>query len=228
MNQTNASRRTFQKVRRDSKLVGTCEKDLWRATDNRQMRLALRAAERYDKKHKPKGKRNGPLGYTGLLVLRALWLRIRFDDGCLCPSIQWIMNAARLSRGAVVAALKRLKLNGFVTWRRRLEYVGGPPGVRGPQVKQATNAYALGLPGRALQAELEASTAPLTPADELHRRREREAFEARCQREAFLFSPLADAFARLQAALFNNASLPSARNPDLGLSLSKASGPAGR
>lgn len=213
MSQINANRRTFQKVRRDSKPVGTVESDLWRATDSRQMRQALKAAERYDRAHKAKGKRNGPLGHVGLEVYRALWSRIRFSDGCLCPSLEWLEKATRRSRGAVVAALKRLKLLGFVVWRRRLEYIGGAAGVRGPQVKQATNAYALGLPGGALA--LLASPVPL-PADQLHRQKERAAFVALCERVAFNFSPIGEAFARWEASLLS-ASLPGARNPSVGI-----------
>lgn len=215
MTGVNQGRRTFQKVRRNSLPVGQCERDLWRPTDSRQMRQALKGAERYDRAHKPKGKRNGPLGHVGLEVYRALWSAVRFADGCLCPSLEWIMRACRRSRGAVVAALKRLKAKGFLRWQRRLDYTGGPPGVRGPQVKQATNAYALGLPGGAV-ALLDAPAPP--PADDAGRRQDHAAFAALCEREAFDFSPIGAAFARW-AALFNNASPPGARNPSRAFSV---------
>lgn len=161
------------------------------------MRLALRAAERYDRHHKPKGARNGPLGHVGLEVYRALWAAIRFRDGCLCPSIEWIMKTCRRSRCAVVGALKRLKAKGFVAWRRRLEYTGGPRGVRGPQVKQATNAYGLGVPGAALQLVGNVTI----PDDERTRICERAAEVAGFEREAFNQSPLGQAVARLGASL---------------------------
>lgn len=212
MNQTNAARRTFQKVRRDSKPVGTVEADLWRPTDSRQMRQALKAAERFERAHKPKGRRNGPLGHVGLEVYRALWSFVRFRDGCLCPSLEGIMKACRRSRGAVVAALKRLQAKGFVAWQRRLEYTGGPAGVRGPQVRQATNAYALGIPGGALA--LLAFPFPI-PADQLERDKARKAFVRFCERAAFDFSPLGDAVARL-GALVTSASPPGALNPSSG------------
>jgi hypothetical protein len=225
MNKTNVARRTFQKVWRDSRPVGSFEAHLWRPTDSRQMRQALRAAERFDRAHKAKGRRNGPLGHVGLEVYRALWARVRFSDGCLCPSIEWIMRICRRSKGAVVGALKRLKAAGFLTWIRRLEAVDGPPGVRGPQVRQATNAYALGLPGAALK--LLASYIPV-PLDELDRRRERDRFIAECERQAVAFSPLAEALAKLERGLGMNASPPGAMNPPLGVISSPRRGPVAR
>lgn len=207
---TNVARRTFQKVRRDSKPVGSIEGDLWRPTDKRAMRLALRAAERYDRANKIKGRRNGPLGHVGLEVYRALWSRIRFSDGCLCPSLDWIMKATRRSKAAVVGALKRLRALGFVAWRRRLEYTGGR-GVRGPQVHQATNAYALGSP----QAALDLIGNVILPDDERTRLRQVAAFLADCASDAFDASPLGAAFMRWERGLFN-ASLPGALNPSLG------------
>ena len=220
---THADRRTFQHVRRDSKPVGRCEADLWNPTDKRQARLAQRAAERFDRKHKPKGKRNGPLGHVGLEVFRALWACVRYSDGCLCPSIEWIMKTCRRSRGAVVAALARLKAAGFLKWVRRFEYTGGPAGVRGPQVRQATNAYALGLPGAAL-----ALIAPdLIPDDERARREGRASFVAECEAAAFTFAPIGRAFAAWGSALFGSASLPSVRNP-YEESLSKSGGRSAR
>lgn len=213
MSKTNASRRTFQKVRRDSKPVGSCEAALWKPTDARQMRLALKAAERYDLARKNKGRRNGPLGYTGLLVFRALWRFIRFRDGCLCPSISRLMTACRLSRGAVVGALARLRANGFLTWQRRLEYTGGD-GIRGREVRQATNAYALAIPAAALA--LVGSI--VVPADEVTRIRERAAFVADCERFAAHESPLGKAFAAWAAQRSTQPSLLTARNPSQGLS----------
>ncbi len=192
MNLINASRRTLQAVRRDSKPVGSFEATFWRPTDARQMRVALKAAERFDRARKRKGRRNGPLGYTGLLIYRALWRFVRFRDGCLCPSYERLMKATGLSRQAVADALKRLKAHGFLSWRRRLEYTG-EVGVRGRAVRQATNAYVLGTPADAL-AYLGST---IVPADELTRIRERAAFVRDCERSAFHASPLGAAFAAL-------------------------------
>jgi hypothetical protein len=175
------------------------------------MRAALKAAERYDLARKRKGRRNGPLGYTGLLVHRALWRFVRFRDGCLCPSISRLQVACRLSRGAVVGALARLRACGFLTWQRRLEYTG-EVGQRGREVRQATNAYALATPAAALA--LVGSI--VIPADAITRIRERAAFVAECEGQAFDDSRLGRAVAALGRAALNKPSLSAARNPSLG------------
>jgi hypothetical protein len=213
MNLINATRRTLQKVRRDSRPVGSCEADLWRPTDARQMRVALKAAERFDLARKHKGRRNGPLGYTGLLVFRALWRFVRFRDGCLCPSYPRLMRATGLSKGAVAGALKRLAAAGFLTWRRRLEYTG-EVGVRGREVRQATNAYALAVPAAAL--DLVAKMAAPLPLDAVDRLRARAAFVRDCEAQAFDFSPLGQAVAALGRAVLPKPSLLNAGNPSLG------------
>ncbi len=218
-----ASRRTFQAVRRESRPVGAFEADFWKSTDKRQARQALTAAERFERKHKVKGRRNGPLGHVGLEVYRALWAFVRYSDGCLCPSIERLMKVCARSRGAIVAALKRLKAAGFLKWVRRFEYTGGPRGVRGPQVRQATNAYALGLPGAALAL----LPPPLIPDDELSRQEARARFTAECEAVAFTFAPIGRAFAALEVALFGSASLSRSLNPSLGLD-SKSGGRSAR
>lgn len=152
MNPNNASRRTFQKVHRDSRLAGVAELESWRANarlfagageDARDR--ALEAARLYELEYKAKGRRNGPLGHVGLEVLKALWHVVDFSSGRLEPSIQWIMEATGRCRDAVITALKRLSKCGFVTWVRRFTYTG-LRGFRTPEVQQATNAYALAIP----------------------------------------------------------------------------------
>ncbi len=212
MNPLNASRRTLQPVRRDSKPVGSFEATFWRPTDAREMRVAMKAAERFDDARKRKGARNGPLGYTGLKVFKALWRAIRFRDGCLCPSYDWLMRKTRLSRQAVADALKRLKAAGFVSWRRRLEYTGDVGG-RGRAVRQATNAYVLGTPAEAL-AYLGQT---IVPADAITRIRERAAFVLACDRAAFDDSRLGAAVAALGSALLAKPSLRARVNPSSGL-----------
>lgn len=206
------ARRTLQKVRRDSRPVGSCESGLWQPTDARVMRVALKSAERFDLAHKNKGRRNGPLGYTGLLVYRAMWRFIRFRDGCLCPSYERLMRATRLSKGAVAGALKRLRAHGFLTWQRRLEYTG-EAGVRGREVRQATNAYALATPAAALA---HAGQGIILPSDAITRIRERAAFVAECEGQAFNHSALGKAFAALGAAILTKPSLQGAGNPSQG------------
>jgi hypothetical protein len=212
MNKINAARRTLQKVRRDSKPVGSFESGFWRPTDAREMRAALKAVERFELARKNKGKRSGPLGYTGVAVYRALWRFVRFRDGCLCPSIERIMKACRLSRAAVVGALKRLAVNGFVSWQRRLEYTG-EMGVRGREVRQATNAYVLAIPPAALALIGQI----ILPADAITRLRERSAFVLDCERAAFSETKLGKAFAAWGDALSTKPSLLNARNPSLGV-----------
>lgn len=175
------------------------------------MRVALKAAERYDLTRKAKGRRSGPLGYTGLLVYRALWRFIRFRDGCLCPSYERLMTATRLSKAAVAGALKRLRACGFLTWVRRLEYTG-QPGTRGREVRQATNAYAIGTPADALDLVGKV----VVPADAITRIRERAAFLAECAGQAFEDSKLGRAFAAWERKLLDKPSLPTARNPSSG------------
>lgn len=214
MNNINASRRTLQSVRRDSSPVGSFESTFWRPTDARQMRVAMKAAERFDHARKRKGRRNGPLGYSGLLVYRALWRFVRFRDGCLCPSYARLQKATGLCRQAVAAALRRLKAHGFLTWRRRLEYTGEPGQVRGRAVRQATNAYVLGTPADAL-AYLGQT---IVPSDEITRIRERAAFVLECERDRFASSRLGAAFARLESAVSAKPSLSGGVNPSLGVS----------
>lgn len=211
MNSTPLSRRTFQPVRHSSAPVGTREAEIWRPMTKLQMGQALKAAARFDVLHKAKGERNGPLGHVGLEVYRALWSRVRFSDGRLDPSIMWLMKACGRSRSAIVSALRRLRSCGFLKWIRRLTYTGGPPGERGPQVQQATNAYALDLPADA--GRLIAGS-PI-PDDELSRLRDRVAAIASFEREAFDHSPLGATFARWGEQLRSNASPPNTRNPSL-------------
>lgn len=148
MNQSSTARRTFQQVHRDSKPIGSVEAELWRPSDSDQAGRALEAARLYEISHKRKGRRNGPLGGVGLEVLRALWSVVDYSTGRLEPSLEWIMEKTGRCRDAVVTALKRLAFCGFVRWMRRFEYTGAA-GVRGPGVKQVSNAYALDLPADA-------------------------------------------------------------------------------
>lgn len=148
MNQTNAARRTFQEVHRDSKLIGSVEAELWKPTNMKAAQDALEAARLFELAHKQKGRRNGPIGHVGLEILNALWSVVDYSTGRLEPSLEWLMTVTRRSRDAVVTALKRLAFCGFVKWARRFTYTG-QAGARGPQVRQVTNAYALSTPDHA-------------------------------------------------------------------------------
>ena len=149
---TNASRRTHQRVWRDSFVLGgEYEAEVFRPYSKDEMAAALEAAEKFDKAHKPKGARNGPIGHVGLEVYRELWRFANFSSGRCDPSLEALMRATRRTRRAVVEALKRLWNLGLVRWIRRFVYTG-EQAIRGPQVHQATNAYELRiLPAAFLQ-----------------------------------------------------------------------------
>ncbi|MBZ6379081.1 hypothetical protein B5C34_09565 [Pacificimonas flava] len=169
------ARRTFQPVRRNSYDVDDPRLSRWwqpaapnRGAWRRTMRIRLDAAERFDRKRKAVGKRNGPLGHVALEVLRLLYGMIDYRSGRLDPSIDTICARTRRARAAVVRAMRRLKEHGFLEWRRRTEPTGNEGA--GPQVRQATNAYRLPRPAamsRYLDKREEDAPAP---DDELVRR----------------------------------------------------------
>lgn len=167
--------RSFQPVRRDSYYASDPRvAAVWQPIGrNKQEALAIRAkrlqaAEAYDRQHKQKGKRNGPLGYTGLAVLRELYRLVDFRTGRLEPSMNTIHERTGLSKQTVSEALKRLVEHGFLVRVRRAETIEGAG--RGPQVRQITNAYGLRLPKCvAEQVERQLSNGPI-PDCELSRR----------------------------------------------------------
>ena len=172
-------RRTFQPVRRNSYNRGEREHLLWGpiARDTRSAKRlignCLRAAELYEHTHRRRlqaqhpGKRNGPLGDVGLLVLRALYDLVDFKTGRLEPAIDTIAERVCKARSAVTKALKRLKAHGFLSWIRRTEPVENPGA--GPQIRQITNAYGFGMPPEAAAwVERWMGNGPL-PDDELAR-----------------------------------------------------------
>ena len=210
------ARRTWQPVRRDSRLVGRAgEVALWRPFKRRDVGRYLLAAERYEMATKKPGARYGALGVHGPRVLRELLRIIDFATGRLEPAIATLMTRLKLSRTAVVRALAGLKAARFLDWVRRLEPVEGARGVRGPQVKQATNAYGiLPLP---TAAEALLVGAP-EPADVVQRRAEMVAqlrgMEADAKRHAVEGTALGRALARADAAFSGqSASPPSGQNP---------------
>ena len=185
----------------------------------------MRAAEVYDRKYKVAGKRNGPLGAIGIDVLRELMRMIDFKTGRLEPAIATIAERLSRSRGAIVSALARLKDHGFLNWIRRFEPIEKPDAF-GPQVKQITNAYWLGLPREAADMVRRMMGKAPMPDDELTRRRAEEeataAMLATISAEdlaAFRAgdnSPLAKALASLGRRVdANNANPPSGQNPTL-------------
>lgn len=138
-----------QPVRRHSYRAGGCEGLLWRRTDRREVRRVVLAARRYDLVGRTRGRRNGPLGHVGIEVLDLLANLVSFKTGRLEPSVAYLTERLKRSKDAVVRALHALRQHGFLDWLRRYE----PTGIegRGPQIRQVSNAYRLGIPPRALR-----------------------------------------------------------------------------
>lgn len=163
-----ARRRKGAVVRRGSVLRGSLQ-GFFRAVDPKSKGLTLKAAKRFDKLTKTKGKRNGALGYTGLLVLEALFDIVDYRSGRLEPSYKWIHERTKLSISAISAALKRLASNGFLKIVRRYERTDNNEG--GPPVRQISNAYRIELPPVAAKT-LRTPPPPPIPDDEAARREE--------------------------------------------------------
>lgn len=171
--------RTFQPVRRNSYYRGEREGTVWRplGTDKRAAKRLigsrLKAAERYEHHHrrelqrKHPGRRNGPLGDVGLMVLKALYDLVDFRTGRLEPAIDTIASRICKARSAVIRALARLREHGFINWVRRSEPVENDGA--GPQVRQISNAYGFGMPAEAaVWVERSQGKGP-APDDELAR-----------------------------------------------------------
>lgn len=217
-------RRTFQPVRRNSYHAGERESQVWRPIDPREIGARMKAAEHFDRVNKQPGKKNGPLGHVALEVLRELYRLVDYKTGRLDPSIAYLQEKLRRSRVAVVGALARLRINGFLEWIRRTEPIEDAEGV-GPRVRQITNAYGFNLPeiARKFVRRIMAKAPP--PADDAFRRAqdtaEVEAMLDRLSpadqaRAIASGSGLEDALARLGAALeASDASSLSGQNPGI-------------
>ena len=136
-------------VRGNSYERGRCEGAFWKKTSRQEVRHILFAAKRYELNMRRKGRRCGPLGSVAIEVLEYLANLVDFRTGRLEPSIDTLMRRLKRSRDAIVRALRNLRAHGFLDWLRR--YVPTGHAGRGPQVRQASNAYRLHLPERAKQ-----------------------------------------------------------------------------
>lgn len=201
-------RRTFQPVRRNSYNIGERESRFWRASPAERMQAICEAAELHDDAGKKAGKRNGPLGYVALKVLRYLAKRVDWKTGRLEPAIDTIARATRLARSAVISALARLKAEGFLEWMRRTEVIEDAVGP-GPRVRQVSNAYRLAAP--ASWAKRVAQRA----AELLARRASRPTKPPRPEKADEPWTgPLAQAVARLEARIEGSGASPSkGQNP---------------
>ena len=150
-------------VRRDSYFKGRSEVRIWRPTNRQEVQKVLLAAKRYELAERQKGERTGPLGSVAIEVLEYFVNLVDFRTGRLEPSIDTIMGKVRRSRDAVVRALKALRTHGFLDWLRRYEPTGREGS--GPQVQQASNAYRLSLPEKALRLLGRFGKAPPPPDD---------------------------------------------------------------
>lgn len=166
------SRPTGQKVHAGTKTMRGREGVFWGRTDRRFAAAVMRVAEKVERdamrEHRRAGnrRRNGPLGgVVGLNVLRYLLTKVNRVTGQLDPALATIADAVGHSVAGVHAALARLAAAGFVQWLRR--YVEtGERGIRGPQVKQTSNAYRITIP----KAYASMVKAPPLPDDDSHRR----------------------------------------------------------
>src|SRR5690606_20449186 len=145
---------------------GRSEGRIWRPTNRQDVQKILLAAKRYELAERQKGERTGPLGSVAIEVLEFFVNLVDFRTGRLEPSIDTIMGKVRRSRDAVVRALKALRAHGFLDWLRRYEPTGNEG--RGPQVQQASNAYRLSLPEKALRFLGRFGKAPPPPDDYSH------------------------------------------------------------
>lgn len=134
-------RRTYQPVRRDSFDIE--DKRAQVARPNKLGMIFVDAImETFDKfagEIKQKG-RGHELNGSVRLVLRALLRCWDFKTGICEPCYDTLQRMTKLARATVVRAVKLLDHYGFLSYIRRTEKTGIPPG-EGPQVKQVSNAY---------------------------------------------------------------------------------------
>ena len=175
-------------VRRHSHFKGRSEARIWRPTNRQEVQKVLLAAKRYELAERQKGERAGPLGPVAIEVLEFFVNLVDFRTGRLEPSLDTIMGKVRRSRDAVVRALKALRAHGFLDWLRRYEPTGNKG--RGPRVQQASNAYRLSLPEKALRLLGRFGKAPPPPEDHVAAQAAR-AVELDAYRKALPLSELA-------------------------------------
>jgi hypothetical protein len=143
-----AGKRTGAKVRRNSYRRGN-PFAFKRMTRSEAWEI-YNAAYRYNQMHKAKGDHMGPLGNVGLEVLRLFVTLLDPKSGRLEPSYDFICRTLSRSRDSVSKAIRALELHGFITKQRR--FVETEISGKGPQVRQITNAYSLGLPAAVAKA----------------------------------------------------------------------------
>jgi hypothetical protein len=179
----NTAGRTFAPVRRNSYYADDPRAlAVWRPIGrNKQearviIAIRMQAAQSYDREHKQKGQRNGPLGSIGIEVLRELYRMVDYRTGRLDPSIETIRKRLVRSKQAVHDAMERLQEHGFLVKVRRAEAIEGVH--RGPQVRQITNANGFSLPKCVTEeVERELSNASIPDCELSRREAQEEAIE---------------------------------------------------
>lgn len=165
-------------VRRASRRKGRCEAAFWQPVTRHEAKAVLTAAKRFELAERRPGERSGPLGSVAIELLELLVRLVDFRTGRLEPSIQTMMHRLKRSKDAIVRAMRNLRRHGFIDWLRRYEptRLDG----RGPQLRQANNAYRLCLPQTARRLlGLFGMVTPL-PDDHSHARDAREAETEEC------------------------------------------------
>lgn len=144
-------RRTYERVRRESRWAGNERWQPITPTHGKDMVLALQV---YREKLRKPGQRWGAAGTisAGAVDLYRLMVNMAVrGSGRLEPSVAWLAEKLNVPAKVVHAWKTQLKEHGFLNWQRR--YVeSGLQGRRGPQVKQISNAYVLKTPPRAWEA----------------------------------------------------------------------------
>jgi hypothetical protein len=131
-------------VRRASHRKGHYEAAFWRPIARHEAKAILMAAKRFELSERQPGDRCGPLGSVAIELLELLIGLVDFRTGRLDPSIETMMRRLKRSKDAIVRAMSNLRRHGFIDWLRRYEPTGRDG--RGPQLRQASNAYRLCLP----------------------------------------------------------------------------------
>ncbi|WP_411037654.1 helix-turn-helix domain-containing protein [Shinella sp. BYT-45] len=181
-------------VRRNSYRCGRCEAVFWKRTSRQEVRRILLAAKRYELALRRRSRRCGPLGSVAIEVLEYFVNLVDFRTGRLEPSLDTLVRRLKRSRDAIVRALKNLRAHGFLDWLRR--YVPTGQEGRGPQVRQASNAYRLHLPERVKQLLGWRGLPPSLPDDCKHaqevRQAELETYDKSLSLEELALSTLGD------------------------------------
>lgn len=154
--------------------------DLKQQVDRNSVAKLLFIAEGIERRTKAKGKRNGVLGQSGIMILRALLKVAKHYNGMCFPSYDKIREITGLCLQTIADALSRLQLSGFLTVINRIVKVerqvvspltGQPMTILATE--QTSNAYLFRLPGLAAAAlgikpaELERGSLRLEPQGNL-------------------------------------------------------------